>query len=83
LETLNNQPFQKQPSSRHSMFIETEQHELRRLPSKRYEYAKFKEAKAGFDYHVALDKINITAFQFVGQIVLIHSTLHIIEVFFI
>jgi transposase len=84
LEILNNQPFQKQSGSRHSMFLETELHELKKLPVKRYEYAQFKQAKAGFDYHVALDKNQHYSipYQFAGQIVLIRSTLRIIEVFF-
>jgi len=84
LDILNDQPFQKQPGSRRSTFIETEQHELRKLPSKRYEYAKFKQAKAGFDYHVALDKNQYYSipYQFAGQIVLIRSTLRVVEVFF-
>jgi hypothetical protein len=56
LEALNDQPFQKLPGSRRSVFLATEQHELQKLPSRRYEYAQFKQAKAGFDYHVALDK---------------------------
>lgn len=84
LEILNSQPFQKQTGSRRSMFLETERHELKRLPSKRYEYAQFKQAKAGFDYHVALDKNQYYSvpYQFAGQIVLIRSTLRVIEVFF-
>ena len=84
LEVINNQPFQKQPGSRFSVFLETEQHELKRLPSKRYEYAQFKQAKAGFDYHVALDKNQYYSvpYQFAGQIVLIRSTLRVVEVFF-
>ena len=84
LEIINVQPFQKQPGSRRSMFLETEQQELRRLPSKRYEYAQFKQAKAGFDYHVALDKNQYYSvpYQFAGQIVLIRSTLRVVEVFF-
>jgi len=84
LEILNNQPFQKQPGNRRSVFLETEQHELKRLPSRRYEYAQFKQVKAGFDYHVALDKNQYYSvpYQFAGQIVLIRSTLRVIEVFF-
>jgi len=76
LEIVNEQPFQKQAGSRRRMFLETEQHELLRLPSKRYEYAQFKQAKAGFDYHVALDKNQFYSipYQFAGQIVLIRST---------
>jgi len=84
LEILNNQPFQKQPGSRRGVFLETEQHELKRLPSKRYEYARFKQVKAGFDYHVALDKNQhySVPYQFAGQTVLIRGTLRVIEVFF-
>jgi len=84
LDILNNQPFQKQPGSRRSMFLETEQHELKRLPVKRYEYAQFKQAKTGFDYHVALDKNQYYSvpYQFAGQIVLIRSTIRVVEVFF-
>jgi hypothetical protein len=89
LEILNNQPFQKQSGSRRSVFLETELHELKRLPSNRYEYAQFKQAKAGADlwsddYHVALDKNQYYSipYQFAGQIVLLRSTLRIVEVFF-
>jgi transposase len=84
LELLNNQPFQKQSGNRRGMFCETERHELRRLPSRRYEYAQFKQVKAGFDYHVALDKNQYYSvpYQFAGQIMLIRSTLRVVEVFF-
>jgi len=84
IEALNNQPFQKLPGSRRSVFLSTELHELSGLPSRRYEYAQFKQAKAGFDYHVALDKNQYYSvpYQFAGQIVLIRSTLHVVEVFF-
>ena len=83
IEALNDQPFQKQPGSRRSLFLSTEQHELMKLPSRRYEYAQFKQAKAGFDYHVALDKSHYYSipYQFAGKEVLIRSTLHTVEVF--
>jgi hypothetical protein len=53
------------------------------LPSNRYEYARFKQAKAGFDYHVALDKSHYYSvpYQFAGREVLIRSTLRTVEVF--
>ncbi len=83
IEALNGQPFQKQPGSRRSLFLSTEQHELMKLPPRRYEYAQFKQAKAGFDYHVALDKGHYYSipYQFAGKEVLIRSTLHTVEVF--
>jgi len=83
LEALNEQPFQKQAGSRHGVFLSTEQHELMRLPPRRYEYARFKQAKAGFDYHVALDKEHYYSvpYQFAGKEVLVRSTSRTVEVF--
>jgi len=84
LEILNEQPFQKLKGSRRSVFLETEQHMLMKLPPTRYEYAQFKLAKAGFDYHVALDKFHYYSipYQFAGKTVQIRITSRIIEVFY-
>jgi len=83
LEALNDQSFQKLPGSRRSVFLETEQHELMRLPERRYEYAHFKQAKAGFDYHVALDKAHYYSvpYQYAGKQVLIRWTSTTVEIF--
>ena len=83
IEALNGQPFQKLEGSRRSVFLATELQELGRLPVTRYEYAQFKQAKAGFDYHVALDKTQYYSvpYQFAGKEVLIRSTLRTVEVF--
>jgi transposase len=83
IDCLNDQPFQKLPGSRRSVFFETEQHELMRLPIRRYEYAHFKQAKVGFDYHVALDKAHYYSvpYHYAGQQVLIRFTSHTVEVF--
>jgi len=83
LEALNDRPFQKQTGSRRSVFLSTEQHELMKLPARRYEYARFKQAKAGFDYHVAWDKEHYYSvpYQFAGKEVLIRSTSRTVEVF--
>jgi len=84
LEIINKQPFQKLSGSRRSVFVETEQNELMKLPSKRYEYAHFKQAKAGFDYHVALDKTQYYSvpYQYAGQNVLLRWNSRTVEVFF-
>jgi transposase len=84
IETLNHQPFKKLEGSRYSMFVETEQPELMQLPSQRYEYAQFKQAKAGFDYHIAVDKAHYYSipYQFAGKEVLIRTTTRIVEVFY-
>jgi len=83
IEILNKGPFQKHEGSRRSVFVETEQHELMKLPEKRYEYAQFKQAKAGFDYHVAVDKGHFYSipYQFAGKEVLIRTTSRTVEVF--
>jgi hypothetical protein len=83
LEQLNDQPFQKQEGSRRSVFFATEQHELQKLPEHKYEYADIKQAKAGFDYHVALDKAHFYSvpYQYAGKMVTIRWNSRIIEVF--
>jgi transposase len=83
VETINNQPLQKLEGSRRSIFVETEQQELMQLPSSRYEYAQFRQAKAGFDYHVTLEKAQYYSvpYQFAGKEVQIRSTLRIVEIF--
>jgi len=84
LEALNDQPFQKLPGSRRSVFLAAEQHELQKLPPRRYEYAQFKQAKAGFDYHVALDKSSFYSvpYQYAGKTVLIRWNSRTVEVFY-
>lgn len=56
LDTLNNKPFQKLPGSRASQFLEIEKPALKPLPATRYEYAEWKKVKAGFNYHIEIDK---------------------------
>jgi len=82
LEILNDQPFQKLPGSRRSVFLATEKQELRKLPGTRYEYAHFKEAKVGFDYHIALDKTHFYSvpYQYAGKLVTIRWNSHTIEI---
>jgi transposase len=81
-ETLNDQAFQKLPGSRRSVFLETERHELMKLPAQRYQLAQFKRAKVGFDYHVALDKAHYYSvpYQYAGKEVLIRATSRTVEI---
>lgn len=83
-EILNDQDFQKLPGSRRSVFLETERHELMKLPVHRYELAQFKRVKVAFDYHVALDKAHYYSvpYQFAGKEVLIRSTSRTVEVLY-
>lgn len=56
LTELNQRPFQKLPGSRLSQFQEIEKPVLKPLPAVRYEYAEWKKVKAGFNYHIEIDK---------------------------
>lgn len=56
LDELNRRPFQKMAGSRLSLFLEVEKPALKPLPRTRYEYAEWKKVKAGFNYHVEIDK---------------------------
>lgn len=55
LADLNQRPFKKLPGCRASAFAEMDQPALRPLPQQRYEYAEWKVARVGVDYHVELD----------------------------
>ena len=55
LTDLNQRPFKKLPGSRASAFAEMDQPALRALPEQHYEYAEWKVARVGVDYHVEVD----------------------------
>ena len=55
LTDLNQRPFKKLPGSRASAFAEMDQPALRALPLSAYEYAEWKLARVGVDYHVEAD----------------------------
>jgi transposase len=82
LELLNNHPFQKLDGCRRSLFLAAEQQELQKLPEQRYEYADIKQAKVGFDYHVALDKTHFYSvpYHYAGKIVSIRWNSRVLEV---
>jgi transposase len=55
LTELNRRPFQKLPGSREEAFEQIDRPALRPLPKTRYEYAEWKRATVGRDYHVEVD----------------------------
>ncbi|WP_213780706.1 IS21 family transposase [Caballeronia sp. dw_276] len=55
LVDLNNKAFKKLPGSRRSTFDKFERSSLKALPSQRYQYADWKVARVGPDYHVDID----------------------------
>jgi transposase len=52
LVQLNARPFKKLPGSRQSTFVAIDYPALKPLPTTRYEFAEWKMATAGIDYHV-------------------------------
>jgi transposase len=56
LRELNDRPFQKLPGSRRSMFESLDRPAMRPLPTTPYVYAEWKRVRAGFDYHVDVDR---------------------------
>ena len=68
LERLNTRPFQKLEGSRRSQFEALDQPALKPLPSSRYEYAEWRKARVGADYHVEVDEhFYSVPYQLVGQ----------------
>ena len=82
LEEVNRKPFQKLPGNRLSVFIETEQPELRPLPPTRYECAEWKQVRAGMDYHVQYDgHFYSIPYRNAGKRLDLRATANVIEVF--
>ena len=52
LADLNQRPFKKLPGCRASAFAELDRPALRALPGSRYEFAEWKIATVGIDYHI-------------------------------
>ncbi|HDR8936338.1 TPA: IS21 family transposase, partial [Burkholderia vietnamiensis] len=52
LVALNNKPFKKLPGCRRSAFEELDRPALRPLPERPYQFAQWKLARVGIDYHV-------------------------------
>lgn len=83
LDELNNRPFQKLPGSRLSQFNSLEKPALKPLPSCRYEYAEWKKAKAGFNYHVEIDRhFYSVPFTFIKKDLHVRYNTRTIEIFY-
>jgi len=55
LTRLNERPFKKLPGCRRSQFEELDKPALKPLPERTYEYAQWKQARVGIDYHVEIE----------------------------
>jgi transposase len=82
LESFNERPFKKLPGCRKTAFDEIDRLALRPLPSIPFEFADWKKATVGFDYHVEFDHHYYSApYQRAHQKIQIRATAQVIEVF--
>ena len=81
LGPLNERAFRKLPGSRRSAFEQLDQPALRPLPAQRYEFAQWKKARVGIDYHVEFDGHYYSApYALARQAVELRITASVLEV---
>ena len=81
LGELNNRPLQRQKVSRRELFETLDQPALRPLPSSPYEYAQWKKAKVGIDYHIEFEgRLYSVSHSLVGQVVELRITAALVTV---
>lgn len=56
LNELNDQPFQKLPGSRRSLYLQLDKPQLKPLPNDKYRYTEIKIARVHVDYHVEVER---------------------------
>ena len=56
LKAYNERPLSELEGSRLTQYLEVDKPALKPLPASPYVYAEWKKAKAGIDYHIAVDK---------------------------
>ena len=82
LTELNTRPFQKLPGSRKSAFEALDKPALKPLPATPYEYAEWKQAKPGIDYHVEVNKRYYSVpHRFIGHVLDVRTSAGVVEVF--
>jgi transposase len=82
LGDLNNRPFKKLPGSRRSVFDEIDRPALRPLPEQPYQYAEWKVARIGPDYHVELDQHYYSVpYRYAREQVDVRYTTNTVEIF--
>ena len=75
-------PFQRMEGNRQLLFEQIDKPALMPLPESRYEYADWKEAKVGFNYHVEYNKHHYSVpYQHIGQNCHVRATVTTIEIY--
>lgn len=83
LAIVNQQPFQKIPTSRHALFETVDKPALKPLPPARYQYAEWKKTKIHIDYHFIFDNHYYSVpYQYIGKRVEIRATHKMVECFY-
>jgi transposase len=82
LALLNTRPFKKREGSRQSLFESLERAVLKPLPARPYEFAAWKKARAGLDYHIGVEgRYYSVPYNYAGKTVDVRLTARGIEVF--
>jgi transposase len=82
LVELNERPFQRLPGSRKSAFEALDQPALKPLPSTPYDYAEWKQAKPGIDYHIEVHRhFYSVPHALVGERLDVRTSATLVEVF--
>ena len=82
LAELNHHPFQRLPGSRQSVFETVDRPALKPLPATRYEFAEWKRATVGIDYHVEVDRHDYSVpYRSARQAVDVRFTAATVEIF--
>lgn len=82
LEDLNRRSFQGREESRRDLFVAIDRPVLRPLPETPYEYAEWRKARPGIDYHLDIDKrFYSVPHSLVGQVLEVRLTHAMVEVF--
>lgn len=79
---LNDKPFQKLEGSRRSLYETLDRPALCPLPSRAYEFATWRLAKANMDYHVAVDGAYYSVpYTLTGRQLDVRTTQRVVEIF--
>lgn len=79
---LNARPFKRLPGSRQSLFEQLDRPALKPLPTTRYEFAEWKRATVGIDYHVEVaGHYYSVPYRFARQRVEVRFTATTVEIF--
>ena len=82
LAELNRRPFKRLPGSRQSAFETVDRPALKPLPPTRYEFAEWKRATVGIDYHVELERHYYSVpYRYARQPVDVRFTAATVEIF--